>query len=35
LNEEHDIKVGFGIEVSRMNKSWMLERDMERPTTAR
>jgi hypothetical protein len=21
--------------VSRMNKSWMLERDMERPTTAR
>jgi uncharacterized membrane protein YidH (DUF202 family) len=35
LNEEHNIKFGFGIEVSRLNKCWMLEREMERPTTAR
>jgi hypothetical protein len=35
LNEEQNVKVGFGIQASGMNKSWMLEGDLERPTTAR
>jgi hypothetical protein len=35
LNEEQNVKVGFGIQTSGMNKSWMPEGDLERPTTAR
>jgi len=34
LNEERNVKVGFGIQASGMNKSWMLEGDLERPTTS-
>jgi len=35
LNEEQNVKVGFGIQASGMNKSWMLEGDLGRPATAR
>jgi hypothetical protein len=35
LIEEQSVKVGFWIQASGMNKSWMLEGDLERPTTAR
>jgi len=35
LKEEQNVKFGFGIQATGMNKSWMLEGDLERPTTAR